>query len=461
MMPTHLTGSMTLDLPETSFAERGADRIAYQILGEGSRDLVFTTGVWSHLEVFWEEPAAARFMRRIAGFSRLIRFDRRGSGLSDPRPADGGSLVDHWIEDLLTVIDAAGSKAPIVAATIDAGPLLLEFVHRHPDRCSGLILINTTACFRAAPGYPEGHSPESAEHFLQLVATGWGREDFALAWNPSLAGNSSAIRWYGKLNRAMASPRAVIENLGTTGRIDSRHVLPGIRVPALVLARQNLQIFTPAQGRYIADRIPGAKYVELPGADADLIWDGVDDALAHMQEFVTGQRPDVAPERILATLMFTDIVDSTRQLAKLGDAAWRERLDQHDRLVHRTIAGFGGRLVDTAGDGTLATFATPGSAIDCALAIQDAIEPLKIEIRAGIHIGEIELREEGRIGGMAVHIGARVLGKAEGGEVLISRTVRDVLIGSTHYEFKERGIHTLKGVPSKWPLYAAEPARRS
>ncbi|GAC1633938.1 MAG: adenylate/guanylate cyclase domain-containing protein [Nevskia sp.] len=451
---------MPLDLPETCFAVRGADRIAYQILGAGSRDLVFTTGVWSHLEVFWEEPTAARFMRRIAGFSRLIRFDRRGSGLSDARPGNGGSLVDHWIEDLLTVIDAVGAKAPVMAATIDAGPLLLEFVHRHPERCSGLVLINTTASFRAAPDYPEGHVPEVAEHFLQLVAASWGREEFAVAWNPSLAGNTGAIRWYGKLNRAMASPRAVIENLGATGRIDSRHVLPGIRVPALVIARRELKVFTPAQGRYIADHIANAKYVELPGADADVIWEGVDEILAQMQEFVTGARPDVAPERVLATLLFTDIVDSTRQLAKLGDAAWRERLDQHDRIVHRSIAAYGGRLVDTAGDGTLATFGTPGSAIDCALALQEALAPLKIELRAGLHIGEIELREEGRIGGMAVHIGARVLGRADGGEVLISRTVRDVLIGSTQYEFNERGIHTLKGVPSKWPLYAATAAKR-
>lgn len=452
-----------MDLPETQFAALGDDRVAYQLLGPTSasdarapRDLVFTTGVWSHLDIFAEEPAVERLLGRMAGFCRVIRFDRRGCGLSDARPLDGGTMVDHWIEDLLAVLDAASSAKPILLGSIDAGPLLLEFVHRHPDRVSGLIFVFTSACFLQRPDYPQGHPPEVGEAMVQMVAQGWGRTEFAAAWDPSQADNPAALRWYAKLQRAMASPRAVIENLQISAVLDARHLLPTITVPTLVFGRAGQQLFPARQSRYIADHIDGARYLEVPGADADMIWEGVDEILAKIEEFVTGRRPDHAPERALATLLFTDIVDSTQWLAKLGDAVWRERLDAHDRLVRETIDRHHGRLVDEAGDGTLAMFASPRHAIDCALDLHPALETLKLEIRTGLHIGEVELREEGRIGGMAVHIGARVLGHAEAGEVLVSRTVRDVLIGA-RYDFTERGVHTLKGVPSKWPLYAVEP----
>lgn len=450
-----------LDQPDTQFAPRGDDRVAYQLLDpppglEEARDLVYTTGVWSHLDIFWEEPASARWMRRIAAFSRLIRFDRRGCGLSDPRPLDGGTMVDHWIEDLLAVLDACGSRQAVLLGTVDAGPLLLEFYARHPQRVSGLIFVFTSACFAQRPDYPEGHPQAVGDAMIEMVAQGWGRTEFAATFDPSQADNPAALKWYTKLHRAMASPRAVVENLQISASLDARRVLPTITVPVLSLGRRDLAIFPAIQSRYIAEHVPGARYIEIPGADADMIWEGSDEITAAIEEFVTGHKPQQVPERVLATLLFTDIVDSTKQLARLGDAAWREKLDQHDRIVRDAIAGHGGRLVDAAGDGTLAMFSTPGKAIDCARALHPAMDALKIEIRTGLHIGEIELREAGRIGGMAVHIGARVLGHAEAGEVLVSRTVRDVLIGG-RFEFTERGVHTLKGVPSKWPLYAVDP----
>jgi class 3 adenylate cyclase len=447
---------MQLNQPETRFVRVGADRVAYQLIGEGPRDLVFTSGLWSHLDLQLEEPAFARFNRRMAAFCRLIRFDRRGSGVSDRRPADGGSIVRHWEEDLLAVLEAAGSKAPIITGTVDAGPLVLKFLERHPQRCSGLILGCTTASLLQAEGYPEGHPPKVAAQLLEMISENWGTEEFAALWIPSQAHNPAVLRWYAKFQRAMASPREVVENLNESQAIDARDVLPKVQVPALVFGRREARLFTAAQSRYIAAHIPGAQYVELPGSDGDMAWDA-DQVLGRLEEFVTGERRSSQPQRMLATVLFTDIVDSTRLAAKIGDAAWRELLDRHDQTVHGGIKHHGGRLVDSAGDGALAVFDTPGNAIDCAHALHEELKELtpKIRIRAGLHIGELELREDGRVGGTAVHIGARVLGMAKAGDVLVSRTVRDVMIGS-RYRFRERGIHELKGVPSKWPLYVVE-----
>lgn len=446
-----------LNQPETKFTRVGNDRVAYQVFGHGPRDMVFSSGLWSHLDLQLEEPSYARINRRIASFCRLIRFDRRDSGVSDPRPDDGGSIDQHWAQDLLAVLEATGSQAPVLAGTVDAGPLILKFLEKHPQRCSGLILGATTASLLQAEDYPQGHSPKAAQRLLQLVAEKWGSEEFAALWVPSQAQNPAVMRWFAKLQRAMASPRKVVENLRESQGIDARQVLPGVRVPTLVLGRRDAKLFTAAQSRYIAERIPGARYAELPGGDGDFAWDGADEYLGLLEEFVTGQRHGSQPERMLATVLFTDMVDSTRLAAKIGDAAWRQLLDRHDQAVRSQVERYGGRLVDSAGDGALSIFASPGNAIDCAHALHAELKALKlkIKIRAGLHIGELELREDGRVGGTAVHIGARVLALARGGDVLVSRTVRDVLIGS-RYRFRERGIHELKGVPSKWPLYLVE-----
>lgn len=446
-----------LDLPQTQYAEVGNDRVAWQTLGEGPQDLVIASGIWSHLDLLWEEPATAAAYRRLASYCRLIRYDRRGNGLSDPRPA-GGSMIEHWIDDLLAVLDAAGARAPIILAIGDTGPLLLKFYARHPQRCSGLIFLNTSAGLAAAEGYPEGHPADVMATVAERIRKRWGREEV----DPDVtagAQTAASLRLLARLQRAMASPKAVQDNLETIGSIDSREVLPQVTVPTLVVTRSELTIFTAAQARYLARQIPGARYEELPG-NPRMAWDDSERLQQLIEEFVTGERPPQAAQRMLATVLMTDIVDSTRQLAKLGDAAWRALLDQHDALVRGGIERRGGRLVDQAGDGTLAVFPSPSAAIDCAQALIETLDALNIRIRAGLHIGEIELRDEGRVGGMAVHIGARVLGRAEDGEVLVSRTVRDVLIGS-HHVFAERGIHTLKGVPSKWPLYAVRAPKRA
>ena len=448
--------------PQTQFTSVGGDRVAYMVAGKGPRDLVFTTGLWSHLDLQVEEPTLARFSRRLASFCRLIRFDRRGSGVSDPRPDDGGSIDQHWAQDLIAVLDAVGSQSPVLAGSVDAGPLILKFVEHHPERCSGLIFAATTARLTRAEDYPEGHPPALAQKLLEQIAETWGHEEFAAQWIPSQANNPALMRWYAKFQRAMASPRQVVENLRESQAIDARAILPGIKVPTLAIGRRDARLFTAAQTRYIAEHVPGARYLELPGADGDLVWEPevTDVALGAIEEFITGHRHGTQPERVLATLLFTDMVDSTRLAAKIGDTAWHELLDHHDQTVKAQIGRFGGRLVDSAGDGALSIFNTPGAAIDCAHALHAELKALKlkIRIRAGLHIGEIELREDGRVGGTAVHIGARVLGMAKAGDVLVSRTVRDVLIGS-RYRFKERGIHELKGVPSKWPLYSVEPLK--
>jgi class 3 adenylate cyclase len=285
----------------------------------------------------------------------------------------------------------------------------------------------------------------------------WGREDNGVIFVPGAERNPALMRWFARFQRALATPKAVAENLAAMAAIDGRSALASIKVPALVVTRQTLRLFPAAQARYMAEHIPGARYEELPGGDYAIVWEDAERLMQLIEEFVTGQRASHAHERRLATVLFTDIVDSTKHATKLGDAAWRAKLDAHDRAVHGAINQHRGRLVDSAGDGTLATFDAPGDAIDCAHSCHEAVAPLKLKLRAGLHIGELELREDSRVGGIAVHIAARVLGLAKAGDVLVSRTVRDVLIGSS-YRFRERGIHELKGVPSKWPLYSVQPS---
>ena len=354
------------------------------------------------------------------------------------------------------MLDTVGSRAPIFISAIDSGPLVLQFVDRHPERCSGLVFVNTFACLAQRDDYPEGLPPETVRNVREFFGAAWGNPAFGTRWVPSMAGNPPLLQWYAKFQRAMASPRSVVENFDALSEIDSRSTLARVRVPTLVMGRRNLAMIGIEQVRYLAQHIPGARFIELPGSDGSITWETPELILDHVEEFITGMRRRAASERALAAVLFTDIVDSTAQANALGDAAWRRLLDQHDRLVREHIASFDGRLVEVTGDGTLATFAAPGRAIDCAFALQAKLASLDVRIRAGVHLGEVELREDGRIGGLAVHIAARVLGLAGADEVLVSRTVHDVLIGSRH-AFDERGTHALKGVPGRWQVYAARP----
>jgi pimeloyl-ACP methyl ester carboxylesterase len=439
---------------ETRYTSVRGDRIAYQVLGQGPRDLVTTAGQWGHVDLDWEDPATARFYRRLASFGRLIRFDPRGTGLSDPRPSDGREVWEHWSEDLAAALDACGSGSAAICAWIDGGMLALHFAATSPDRVRGLVLMNVSARYPAAPDYPEGASPEAIEQFLEFSRRHYGTERWARASNPSLAGDERLLRWYAKMLRSTASPKASAEGFTNQQKLDVRPILPSIRVPTLVMGRSNNRWVPAVQARYVADHIPGARFVELPGGDSAPFWETPDLILDHIEEFLTGVRHGGEPERMLVALLFSDIVGSTSRAAELGDGAWRALLDQHDHILREQVGLFAGRVVNQTGDGSLSTFESPRRAIECALTLRDAWRHLGIDSRIGIHFGEVERREGDEVGGVGVHVGARVMAAAGAGEVLVSRTVRDILMGS-RYEFADHGTHEFKGVPDQWQLYAA------
>jgi class 3 adenylate cyclase len=437
--------------PETRYASIGGDRVAYQVLGEGPSDLVFSLGQWGHVDVDWEEPAIARFFRRLASFSRLIRFDPRGSGLSDLRPQDGRGQWEHWIEDLLTVLDAVASHTAAIVGARDCGPMALQFAAAYPERVSALVLLSTVARYTAAPDYPQGFPPDVMKQFLAFTHKHYGSEKWARASTPSQAHDSRMLRWIAKWLRAAGAPKSVAESFENQLTMDARPALSRIRARTLVMRRRDHGWSTVAHSRYIADHIAGAHFLELPGADVDPFWETPDLILDHLEEFLTGTRLRGEPDRVLAAVLFTDIVGSTVQAANLGDAGWRALLDRHDHTLREQVGLFGGNLADHSGDGSLSIFENPRRAIECALALQKAIVDIGIEIRAGIHFGEIERRAEGA-SGVNVHIGARVMALAGAGEVLVSRTVRDILLGS-RFEFRDGGVHELKGVPDRWAVF--------
>lgn len=443
----------TMIQPETRYASVGDDRIAYQVFGRGSRDLVATAGQWGHLDLDWEDPATARFHRRLASFGRLIRFDPRGAGLSDPRPNDGRQVWQHWADDLSAVMDACGSQSAAILGWIDGGMLALHFAAAFPKRVDALVLMNVAARLAAAPDYPAGAPAEEIDQFLEFTRRYYGTERWARASNPSLAGDERSLRWYAKQLRAIASPKAAAEGFANQQKLDVRPILSNIRVPTLVMVRSNYRWVPPAQSRYVAEHVAGAQFLELPGTDSAPFWETPDLILDHVEEFLTGVRHGGDMEHMLVALLFCDVVGSTARAAEMGDAAWRQLLDRHDQILREQVGLFAGKVVNRAGDGSLSTFENPRRAVECASALQDAWHELGIQSRMGIHFGEVERREEGEVGGVAVHVGARVMAAAGADEVLVSRTLRDILIGS-HYEFADRGTHELKGVPDRWQLYA-------
>jgi class 3 adenylate cyclase len=438
--------------PETRYTT-GDDRVAYQVLGAGPQDLVLTAGQWGQVDLEWEDPANARFLRRLASFSRLIRFNSRGTGLSDARPADGREPWEHWVEDLVAVMDAVGSSTAAIVGFIDSGPLALQFAAARPERVSALVLMNTAARFTAASDYPEGWPLDVTEQFLRFSHQNYGNDRWSRASNPSLAGDERTLRWVSKFYRSAGSPRNSAVSFENQMRMDARPALSGIRAPTMVMLRRNYRWVTESQARYIVDRIPGARFVELPGSDASPVWETPDLILDHIEEFVTGQRHGGEPDRILTTVLFTDIVGSTEQAARLGDTAWRALLDQHDETLREQVGLFGGHVADHSGDGSLSTFPSPRRAIECARALHEALAEDALLIRAGVHFGEVEQRADGGVGGVNVHVGARVMALACAGEVLVSHTVRGILTGSL-LRFEERGSHELKGVPGTWPIFA-------
>jgi class 3 adenylate cyclase len=393
-------------------------------------------------------------MQRLASFTRLIMFDRRGSGASDPVPLDAMPTWDEWADDLRVVMEAAASQRAAIFAILDAGPMALLFAATNPDRTTALVLGNTTSRFLVDDDYPQGLSPESADAFIKFTEAGWGTEDYAAIVSPSVAADPHERAWFAKFMRAGASPRAAAAQWRPVVELDLRAVLPTIRVPTLVLQRRGLYLAGGEHGRYLAEHIPGARFVELDGADSSVTYGNADVVLDQVEEFLTGVKRGPDPDRVLATVLLTDIVDSTRHAAEMGDRQWRELLDRHDELARRAIERFRGRFWHTTGDGVLATFEAPGRAIRCTLDMSDELADIGLSIRAGLHAGEVELRDDD-IGGIAVHIAARVAAIAGPGEVLVSRTVTDLVAGSG-ITFTDRGAHSLKGVPTDWQLYLVE-----
>jgi class 3 adenylate cyclase len=443
-----------MEVPETRYVRSGGAYIAYRIIGSGPVDLVLLSGGFSHVELQLEEPSFARFLGRLASFCRLIVLDVRGTGLSDRTmslPA-----LEEQVDDVLAVLDAADCEHAALFGLSQGGALASLFAAAHPRRATALIMFGTCARVTRADGYPWGRTPEEVERYLQFTEEGWGQGVGLAFLAPTMAGDESFRRWFAKLERQGASPGNMLAFLRMHREVDIRQVLPAIHVPTLVLHRAGDAYREVGHGRYLAAHIPGAKYVELPGRD-HLAYVGDQDAvLDEVEEFLTGVRRGPEPDRVLATILFTDIVGSTERAAKAGDRTWRDLLDRHNALVRRELDHFRGREVDTAGDGFLATFDGPARAIRCARQVASEIPGLGLELRSGLHTGEIELAGE-HIRGLAVHIGARVMSMAGPREVLVSSTVKDLVAGSG-IVFEDRGEHTLKGVPGKWRIFRAASA---
>jgi len=436
--------------PETRYAKSGDVHIAYQVVGEGAIDVVLIPGLFTHVEHQWDEPSFARFLGRLASFSRLIVFDARGAGLSDQAPEL--PPMEQQVDDLLAVLDAVGSSSAAIFGISQAGPMAILFAASHPDRTRAIVLYGTYASPRRHAGYPFGRSTEWMDAYAEQIDRRWGAGIFLTEMAPSRVDDEPFRRWWGKYERLSHGPGNALAYFRMNAQVDVRAILPTIQVPTLVMQRRGDTYRDPGHARYLADHIPGAKLVELEGRDHLAFLGNADDLLDEVQEFLTGVRPPPEHDRVLATVLFTDIVGSTERASSIGDRAWKDLLARHHALVREQLLRFRGREIDTAGDGFLATFDGPARAVRCAVAIAGAMPEIGLQVRAGIHTGEIELMGSG-IGGIAVHIGARVAALAGPGEILASATVRDLVAGSG-IEFVERGEATLKGVPGTWRLFA-------
>jgi pimeloyl-ACP methyl ester carboxylesterase len=449
---------------ETRYARSDDVHIAYQVVGDGPVDIVFSPGWITHVELAWEDPFEAAFRRRLASFSRLIVFDKRGTGLSDRVPVNELPILEERMDDVRAVMDAVGSEKAALMGISEGGAMSALFAATYPERTAALILYGAFA--RAGT---ELLTQEEIDARLDEIARDWPNSIDPAVPSPSEAGNEEYRRRWSTFMRHAASPGAAIALLRMNSQIDVRDVLPAIRVPTLVLYRRDARFghgaaawrsagedaITPAgEGRYLAEHIPGARLVELPGAD-HLPWIGETEPLVgEVEEFLTGVRHAPEPDRLLATILFTDIVESTALAARLGDREWRELVERHNAVVRRQLERFRGHELDNAGDGFVASFDGPARGIRCAEAIAESVTALGLTIRAGLHTGECEVAD-GKLAGIAVHIAARIASLAPPGEVLVSGTVKDLVVGSG-VGFAERGAHELRGVPGSWSLYAVE-----
>jgi pimeloyl-ACP methyl ester carboxylesterase len=431
-------------VPTTRYAQTDDGiHVAYQVIGDGPRDLVFVPpAALSHAEVYWDEPTVAYFLNRLASFSRLIIFDKRGMGMSDR--VEGVPSLEERIDDVRAVMDAAGSETAAICGISEGGAIAGMFAATYPVRITALIMLNAAI----KNWLPPDLEPLVYEYLEQHYGEGGSLELGA----PSVAKDPRIRAWAGRAERLSASPATMAAIVKMNTAFDARAILPAISTPSLVIHRSGDRIVSVEHGRQAAQLIPGARYVELPGTDHLPFFEDPETTLGLIEEFVTGERHRPEPSRVLSTVVFTDIVGSTEQTSRLGDRRWKEILDSYDTAVDRELARFRGQLIKTTGDGTLATFDGPGRAIQCARAIRDASRGLGLEMRTGVHTGEVQLRDQD-VAGLAVVIAHRVSALANAGELLVSSTVKDLVVGSS-VEFEDRGLHELKGVPGTWGLYA-------
>ena len=439
--------------PATRYAKTADGvHIAYASMGEGP-DLIFIPGFVSNVELFWEDPDASRFFGRLSRFVRVTVLDKRGTGLSDPVPNDDLPPIEVRMDDIRAVMDAIGAERAFVAGHSEGGQNAAVFAATHPERMLGLILVTSDVRGAWAPDHPWGMKQEAWDAEQLLIEHGWGTGEYMARFftqiMPSLADDDGARQRFTRFWRRSASPAAAMAVNRMWWETDIRGVLPSISVPTLILWRSGSP--WALESRYLAEHLPSARAVEIEGPD-HVPWAGdTEPFLSEIEEFVTGTRPLIDPDRVLATVMFTDIVGSTERAAAMGDARWRGLLDAHDAAIRTELDRSRGKEIDTAGDGFLATFDGPARAVRCALGIMSSLREVGLEVRAGVHTGEIELRD-GDVAGIAVHIGARVGALAEPGEVLVSSTVKDLVAGSG-LRFEDAGEHELKGVPDRWRLY--------
>jgi class 3 adenylate cyclase len=435
-----------------AIADDGA-HIAFQVFGDGPLDLICIPGWISNLELFWEDPGMVAFYERLASFSRVILLDKRGTGLSDPVTTGSAPTLEQRMDDVRAVLDAVSSEQAAFFAMSEGGPMSLLFAATYPERTVALVLYGCWARAIRGPDYPYGYTREEFEDLIDVVEQHWGEARLLGRIAPTLAEVPEAVEGMARAERLPATPATAGALLRMAFEGDIRSVLPVVDVPTLVMHRTGDRFVVFEHGRYLAEHIPGAKLVELPGED-HLFWDLTDRVADETEMFLTGERPVQQVNRQLATVLFTDVVESTRRASELGDQRWAQLLDELDAIVSRQITRCRGHLVKGTGDGHLATFDGPGRAIVCAQAVHDGVARLGITLRAGLHTGEIEVRGDD-VGGIAVHVAARVLGHATSGETLVSAAVPPLVLGSG-IEFADRGEHELKGVPGAWRLFAVQ-----
>ena len=443
-----------VEVPETRYALSGDLHIAYQAVGSGPRDILFPTRAYESVDLIWDDPLAAMGLRRLATMGRLITCDLRGWGSSDSVDLEAMPVLQAWMDDVGAVIDEVGSERPVIVASGEVGLVGILLAATHPDRVSALVLINSFARFLRGPDQPWAIAPDVAERYLRAFREGTGRGPIAEALGPSRASEPGFRRWFTKGERLGGGPRTNATIYRVFQASDVTGALASVRAPTLVLHRTGDRHVRGGHAQLLAERIPNAELVELPGDDHLWYAGDVGELFDQIETFLTGVRADVRGGRVLTTILFTDIVGSTELAAKLGDRAWTELLGGHDELVARQVEGFRGRLVKTSGDGTLATFDGPARAIHCAAGIRDGVRSLGLSVRAGLHTGEIEARGDD-VAGLAVHIGARIAGLAEADQILVSSSVPPLVAGSG-IRFREHGRHAFKGVPEEWDVAMVE-----